>query len=138
MSQDTKSPQEPTAPYRALCRIDRDRDTYLAGETIHLPAETAARLLAMNPPAIEAIATQAPFTHTGDESPSDVPAAAPAVARANAKTTIERVRGIEDVAALLALREQEETHEDGARQTVLEAIDARLAALSGGTAGADA
>lgn len=109
------------AQYRTLCRVDRNGTTYLTGSTIALPDDTAARLLAMDPPAIEVIAPT--------ESP--VP---PAPERANAKQTIERIGAMESVAELVQLRDAEEAHELP-RKTVLEAIDARLRALADDDAG---
>ncbi|MBX3173277.1 MAG: hypothetical protein KF709_02640 [Gemmatimonadaceae bacterium] len=113
--------QPKTTEYRALCRIDRDDKTYRTGSLVALPADTAERLLAMDPPAIERV-----------EAPE--PAKANAAERLNAKATIEKVKAATSIEQLLQIQEEEQAN--GARPTVLAAIDARLEALTKGD-GAD-
>jgi hypothetical protein len=122
-SQDAAGPRITThevqmskAKYRTRCRVQRDEKVYLAGSEITLPEETAARLLAMNPPAIERIA--------------DAVAPTPPASRLNAKGTIALVEDASTVEALLQLEADETAHADGARKTVLDAIAARMAVLT--------
>lgn len=125
-----------TPKYRALCRIDRDKETYLTGSLLSLPDETAARLLATDPPAIERVAPPVPAVPVAPapSAPSEV------ATRANAKATIERVQAAATIEDLLQLQEEETAHADGARSTVLAAIDKRLSALADedATSGEDA
>lgn len=106
--------------YLALCHIDRGTEQYHAGDHVPLPEETAARLLAMDPPAIAELETSA----TSGEPPKV--AKAP---RVTAEKMIERVKAAADIAALLQLQEEEHAHADGARKTVVAAIEARFDAL---------
>lgn len=104
-----------TPKYIALCSIQRDAKTYNAGDVLPaMPAATVEHLLHTDPPAI-ALAPE--------------PAAPAAPTRANARDTIAAVKAETEIPALLALREAEEAHADGARATVLAAIDARLQEL---------
>lgn len=125
---------EDATQYRALCRIDRDKKTYLTGSLIALPDETAARLLATDPPSIARVVPEAPVAAAAapaaPAAANTSPAASPVGTRANAKTTIERVKVAPTIDALLVIQEEETSHADGPRATVLVAIDARLSALA--------
>lgn len=133
---DSDAKQDPNVTYRALCTIDRDKDKYLPGSILPpLPAETAARLLAMDPPAIELVrepSVSAMYATYEKPAPSESSTGADKepVKRANAKDTIARVASITDVADLIALQTEEEEHADGARTTVIAAIEARFSALA--------
>lgn len=106
--------------YLALCHIDRGTEKYNAGEHVPLPDETAARLLAMDPPAIAELAVAA----TSAETPK-----LQKPARLTAEKMIERIKAAPDLTALLQLQEEEHDHADGPRKTVVAAIEARFDAL---------
>lgn len=123
--------------YLALCHIDRGTEQYNAGEHVPLPDETAARLLAMDPPAIAVLADAAPVERSNPPKP----------VRPNAQEMVERVKDAPDITSLLILQELEHDHADGPRKTVVAAIEARFDALGaadgdgepvGSGAGADA
>lgn len=112
------------AKYRTLCSVQRDETTYPAGSPIALPEDTAARLLAMDPPAIEVIEDAAPTESTREPAQ-----------RLNAKDTIKQVKLVPTIEALQLIEAAELSHADGARSSVIEAIAARMAALVNGDAG---
>lgn len=116
--------------YLALCHIDRGSKQYNAGELVPLPDDTAARLLAMDPPAIAEIAG-APVASIGS-APKTPPATRP-----TAPEMIARVKAATDLPALLLLQDEEHGHADGPRKTVVDAIDKRFDEF-GATDGADA
>lgn len=117
--------------YRALCHIDRGTTQYNSGELVALPDETAERLLAMDPPAIERLAADAsPATNPKGEKD-------PPPARLNVEKTVERVKAAPDVTSLLQLQEEEHAHPDGPRKGVVAAIEARFDALGADDGDAD-
>lgn len=117
--------------YRALCHIDRGTAQYLSGELLELPDETAERLLAMDPPAIERVAADAaPATNPKGEKD-------PPPARLNVEKTVERIKAAPDVTTLLLLQEEEHEHPDGPRKGVVAAIAARFDALGAAEDDAD-
>ena len=105
--------------YLALCHIDRGTEQYNAGELVPLPDETAARLLAMEPPAIAVVEPAAPVEPPKGQKP----------ARLTAEKMIERVKAAPDLTSLLLLQEEEHEHPDGPRKTVVAAIESRFDAL---------
>jgi hypothetical protein len=107
------------AKYRTRCRVQRDEKVYLAGSEIVLPEETAERLLAMNPPAIERIADAAASASVRESAQ-----------RLNAKDTIKLVKAATTVEALQQIEDAELAHADGARESVIDALEARMAALA--------
>lgn len=117
--------------YRALCHVDRGTEKVNAGEELSLPDETAERLLAMDPPAIERLAADAaPATDPKGEKD-------PPPARLNVEKTVERIKAAPDVTTLLQLQEEEHEHPDGPRKGVIAAIEARFDALGAAEDDAD-
>lgn len=109
--------------YLALCHIDRGTEQFNAGEQLALPDDTAERLLAMDPPAIARVESSAPPAPPAGQK-------VPPVARLNVEKTIERIKATADVAALLAIQEEEHAHPDGPRKGVISAIEARFDAFA--------
>lgn len=101
--------------YRTLCSVSRDRKKYPAGSEIPLPEETATRLLAMDPPAIERIADAAGSASVREPAQ-----------RLNAKDTIKLVRAARTMDEVLRMQAAEEALGIDARRTVLDEMHSRL------------
>jgi hypothetical protein len=103
---------------RTLQTVSRDGKRHPAGTEIDLPTATAEHLLALNPPAVARLTPVAP--------------SAPSVfdASASTKTLVPQIKASTDTTTLAALRQAELNRPDGARATVIAAIDARLEALA--------
>lgn len=103
------------AKYRTRCRVQRDDTVYLAGSEIVLPEETAERLLAMDPPAIERFPDDAASASVREPAQ-----------RLNAKDTIKLVRAARTMDEVLRMQAAEEALGIDARRTVLDEMHSRL------------